>query len=168
MKQILLLRHAKSSWDDPGLNDFDRPLAERGVQDAPLMGQFVKNAGYSPAVIYSSPAKRAVQTAKLFLEGAGIKEDHIQWNEDLYYGAMKDYIEQIQAVSDEHERVMLVGHNPIIENTTGMLAGSKHKIAVRMPTAALACLECFADAWEDVAPGTCQIKWMMIPKLLKR
>jgi phosphohistidine phosphatase len=80
---------------------------------------------------------------------------------------MKDYIEQIQAASDDHERVMVVGHNPIMENTAGLLAGSEHKIAVRMPTAALVCLECFADTWEDVAPGTCQIKWMMIPKILR-
>jgi phosphohistidine phosphatase len=167
MKQILLLRHAKSSWDDPGLNDFDRPLAERGLNDAPLMGQFVNKAGYSPAVIYSSPAKRAEQTTKLFSDAAGIEVDNIQWNEDLYYGSMKDYIEQIQAASDDHERVMVVGHNPIMENTAGLLAGSEHKIAVRMPTAALVCLECFADTWEEVAPGTCQIKWMMIPKILR-
>lgn len=168
MKQILLLRHAKSSWEDPGLKDFDRPLADRGLNDAPMMGQFADKVGYNPAVIYSSPAKRAFQTSKLFSEAAGIDTSSIQWNEDLYYGSMKDYIEQIQAASDDLERVMIVGHNPIIENTAGMLSGSEHKIAVRMPTAALVCLECFANTWQDVAPGTCQIKWMMIPKILNK
>ncbi|WP_103664053.1 SixA phosphatase family protein [Gracilimonas amylolytica] len=167
MKQILLLRHAKSSWSEPGLSDFERPLAERGLNDAPRMGQFVREIGYQPAVIYSSPAKRAVQTTKLFSESAEMSEDQIQWNEDLYYGSMKDYIEQIQAASDEHERLMMVGHNPIIENTAGLLAGSEHKIAVRMPTAALVCLESFANSWGEVMQGTCQIKWMMIPKILR-
>lgn len=167
MKQILLLRHAKSSWDEPELSDFERPLAERGLKDAPLMGQFVRQVECKPAVIYSSPAKRAVQTTKLFLESTKMKNDKIQWNEDLYYGSMKDYIEQIHSASDEHERIMLVGHNPIIENTAGMLAGSEHKIAVRMPTAALVCLESFANSWSEIIKGTCQIKWMMIPKILR-
>lgn len=167
MKQILLIRHAKSSWDSAGLDDFDRPLAERGLNDAPLMGQFVTKAGYNPAVIYSSPAKRAVETSKLFAESAQIDLDNIEWNEDLYYGSMKDYIEQIQSASNDHERIMMVGHNPIMENTAGMLAGSEHKIAVRMPTASLVCLESYANSWKEVTPGTCQIKWMMIPKMLK-
>lgn len=168
MKQLLLMRHAKSSWDSAGQKDFERPLAERGLNDAPIMGQFVNNINYNPAAIYSSTAKRAVQTVRLFAEAAQIKPDNIQWNEDLYYGSMKDYIEQIQAASDDHERIMLLGHNPIMENTAGILAGSEHKIAVRMPTAALVCLECFANSWKDVTPGTCQIKWMMIPKVLKK
>lgn len=168
MKQILLLRHAKSSWDDPGLKDFDRPLAERGLRDAPLMGQFIKKAGYNPAAIFSSTATRAKQTSQLAMKAAGIDSDIIHWNEDLYYGSMSHYIDQIQAASDDHERIMLVGHNPIIENTAGILSGSEHKIAVRMPTAALVCLECFAESWGDVSAGTCQIKWMMIPKVIKK
>jgi phosphohistidine phosphatase len=168
MKQILLLRHAKSSWDDPGLKDFDRPLAERGLRDAPLMGQFINKAGYNPAAIFSSTATRAKQTSQLAMKAAGIDSDIIHWNEDLYYGSMSHYIDQIQAASDDHERIMLVGHNPIIENTAGILSGSEHKIAVRMPTAALVCLECFAESWGDVSAGTCQIKWMMIPKVIKK
>ncbi|HKK24587.1 MAG TPA: histidine phosphatase family protein [Gracilimonas sp.] len=168
MKQILLLRHAKSSWDDPGLKDFDRPLAERGLRDAPLMGQFIKKAGYDPAAIFSSTATRAKQTSQLAMKAGGIDSDMIHWNEDLYYGSMSHYIDQIQAASDDHERIMLVGHNPIIENTAGILSGSDHKIAVRMPTAALVCLECFAEYWGDVSAGTCQIKWMMIPKVIKK
>lgn len=168
MKQILLLRHAKSSWDDPRLGDFDRPLAKRGIADAPLMGEFVKDTDLIPAIIYSSPAKRAEETSRYFSEAAGVDPDKVQWNEDLYYGSMKDYIEQIQSAPDESERIMLVGHNPIMENTAGMLAGSDHKIAMKMPTAALVCLECFANSWQEVTSGTCQIKWMMIPKVLKK
>lgn len=168
MKQILLLRHAKSSWANPGLTDFDRPLAGRGLNDAPAMGEFVRNIEYEPAAIFSSPAARAKQTTELFIKGADISEDIVSWHKDLYHGSMREYIALIQSASDGNDRIMLVGHNPLMENTAGMLAGSEHKIAVRMPTAALVCLECFADKWKDVTPGTCQIKWMMIPKVLKK
>lgn len=168
MKQILLMRHAKSSWEHPDLKDFDRPLAERGLKDAPRMGKFIRESGYKPGIVISSPAQRAKETTQLSMEAAKIVEEKISWNEDLYFGSVRDYIAILQSVSDEYERVLLVGHNPLMENTAGILAGAEHKIALRMPTAALVCLESFADSWDTIAPGTCQIKWMMIPKVLKK
>ena len=168
MKQILLMRHAKSSWEDKDLKDFDRPLAERGLEDAPAMGKYIRKAKYKPAHIISSPAQRAKETAQLVCEGAKIGEENISWNDDLYFGSVRDYIIAIQNAPDEFERIMLVGHNPLMESTTGVLTGANEKVAVRMPTAALVCLESFADNWETIAPGTCQIKWMMIPKVLKK
>lgn len=168
MKQILLMRHAKSSWEHPDLKDYDRPLAERGLKDAPRMGEFIRKSKYKPGVVISSPAERAKQTTRLSMEAAKISNGQIIWNDDLYYGTVRDYVATIQSVSEENERVLLVGHNPLMENTAGVLAGAEHKIALRMPTAALVCLESFADSWEAIAPGTCQIKWMMIPKVLKK
>lgn len=168
MKQILLLRHAKSSWDNPDLKDFDRPLAERGLEDAPRMGKFVRKAKYKPGAIISSPAQRAKETSGLFCEGAKIDGDSISWNEDLYFGSVRDYLSAIQSASDDFERIMLVGHNPLMESTAGTLSGADQRTAIRMPTAALVCLESFADNWKSIAPGTCQIKWMMIPKVLKK
>jgi phosphohistidine phosphatase len=167
MKQILLMRHAKSSWEDGSLKDFDRPLNKRGQKDAPMMGEFIRQIGYKPAAIIASPASRAKQTTQLSMKAAKVDEDDIYWNEDLYYGSMRDYIAAIQSVENKVERLLLIGHNPLIENTAGILAGSEHKTAIRMPTAALVCLESFAEKWEQVSPGTCQIKWMMIPKVLK-
>jgi phosphohistidine phosphatase len=168
MKEILLMRHAKSSWENPDLKDFDRPLAKRGLKDAPQMGSFIRKSKNKPGLIISSPAQRAKETANLAVEAAKIDEDQITWNEDLYFGSVRDYLKAIQSVQNEYERIMLVGHNPLMENTTGVLTGAEHKTAVRMPTAALICLESFAEKWEDIAPGTCQIKWMMIPKVLKK
>lgn len=168
MKQILLMRHAKSSWEFPDAKDFDRPLASQGLEDAPLMGNFLRKSEYKPALVISSPAKRAEQTTKMSMKEARVDEAQISWNEDLYYGAVQDYIVAIQSAPDDCERVMLVGHNPLMENTAGILAGMEHKITLRMPTAALVCLESFAESWEGIAPGTCQIKWMMIPKVLKK
>lgn len=168
MKQILLMRHAKSSWENPDLKDFDRPLAKRGLKDAPEMGKYLRRIKYKPGMVISSPAQRAKETTQLSMEAAKLDKEQIIWNEDVYFGSVRDYVAAIQSASDEYERIMLVGHNPLMENTAGILAGAEHKAAIRMPTAAIVCLESFAESWETIAPGTCQIKWMMIPKVLKK
>lgn len=161
------MRHAKSSWEDGSLKDFDRPLNGRGKEDAPMIGKFIRDIGYKPGEVISSPAKRAQETTRLSMAAAEVDPNLIRWNEELYFGNMRDYIAAIQSADKNLERILLVGHNPLIENTAGILAGSEHKTSVRMPTAALVCLESFAEKWDDIAPGTCQIKWMMIPKVLK-
>lgn len=168
MKHILLLRHAKSSWDDSSLDDFDRPLAKRGIKDAPVMGAFAAKSGYSPDRIISSPAKRAKETTELFSRKAGVKDQLIQWEEDLYYGSSFDYLEAIQQCANEAETVMLVGHNPKMEEAVSLLCSDNKSYTVRMPTAALVCIEHPAVKWSQVREGTARIKWMVIPKLLKK
>lgn len=168
MKQILLMRHAKSSWEQPDLKDYDRPLADRGLHDAPMMGKFMRDSKHKPGWVISSPAQRAKETTMLSMEAAKVNEENISWSEDLYFGSVRDYVAAIQSTSDEYERVLLVGHNPLMESTAGILAGSEQKAALRMPTAALVCLESFAGSWKNITPDTCQIKWMMIPKILKK
>lgn len=168
MKQILLLRHAKSSWDDSSLKDFDRPLAERGRRDAPRMGLFLKKIGYIPGQIVSSPAQRARETIQLFAEAAEIGEELIQWNKDLYHGSYRDYLTTVEEAPDTIERVLLVGHNPKMEDAAAALCGDESEASIRMPTAALVCFEHPADRWEQIRPGTAQLKWMMIPKVLKK
>lgn len=168
MKHILLLRHAKSSWDDSSLDDFDRPLAKRGRKDAPRMGSFVKKAGYIPDYIFSSTAKRARQTTALFCEQAGIDDEAIEWTDDFYYGSSFDYLEAIQQYSGAAESIMLVGHNPKMEEAASLLCSDNKSYTVRMPTAALVCLEHPAVKWNQVREGTARIKWMVIPKLLKK
>lgn len=168
MKQILLMRHAKSSWEDPDLKDFDRPLADRGLDDAPMMGRFIRDSKHKPGWVISSPAQRAKETTMLSMEAAKVNEGQINWNEELYFGTVKNYVAAIQFTPEEYDRVLLVGHNPLMEHTAGMLAGSGQKASLRMPTTALVCLESFAETWQSISPDTCQIKWMMIPKILKK
>lgn len=168
MKQILLMRHAKSSWEHADIKDFDRPLADRGLHDAPMMGKFIRESDYKPGWVISSPAKRARETTMLSMEAAQVNEEQITWNEDLYFGTVRDYAAAIQSTPEDYDRVLLVGHNPLMEHTAGILAGAEQKVALRMPTAALVCLESFADSWNNITPDTCQIKWMMIPKILKK
>ncbi|MFH5831430.1 SixA phosphatase family protein [Halalkalibaculum sp. DA3122] len=165
MKQILLLRHAKSSWEIPHLKDFDRPLAARGQKDAPRMGRFLKKTGYLPGLVISSPAERAKETTQLCLEAAGLDEDLITWNDNLYYGTAGDYLDAIQQVPKNIECIMLVGHNPKMEDIASSLGGEAN---IRVPTAALICFEQPANRWDQIIPGHPQLKWIMIPKLLKK
>ncbi|MDZ7691553.1 MAG: histidine phosphatase family protein [Balneolaceae bacterium] len=165
MKQVLLLRHAKSSWEIPQLKDFDRPLAKRGEKDAPNMGKFLKKAGYIPGQIISSPAKRAEGTTNLVIESAELDEDVITWNNDLYYGNSSDYFSAIKQANDIIERIMLVGHNPNMEEVASRLIGKGN---IRVPTAALLCFEQPANKWEQIKPGLAELKWMMIPKVVKQ
>lgn len=165
MKYILLLRHAKSSHSNSGLKDFDRPLAPRGKKDAPRMGQFVRNIEFLPDVIISSTAKRAAQTTELFAEAAGIDENIIQWNRDLYYGSAKHYLQAIQSLEKECQTAMLVGHNPKIEESIRSLCGNG---SLQMPTGALACLQQPAIKWSQLQEGLASVKWMVTPKLLAK
>ncbi len=165
MKYILLLRHAKSSHDDSSLKDFDRPLAPRGERDAPRMGEFIRGVNYLPGTIISSTATRAGQTTELFLKGAKLEDRILQWNEDLYYGSSQDYLESIQNNEHTADIVMLVGHNPKMEDIARRLCGNG---SVRMPTAGLICFEQPANNWKQIREGAASLKWMMIPKLLAK
>lgn len=168
MKTILLLRHAKSSWDDSSLKDFERPLAKRGRKDAPRMGDFVKQIGLIPGQLISSPAERAKQTTELFAKATGMNVSTIIWNENLYYGGARDYLSVIHHAPEHLDEIMLVGHNPLMEETVSLLCNETGKYGLRMPTAALVCIEHPAIEWEQIKPGTARMKWMMIPKLLKK
>lgn len=160
------MRHAKSSHS-AGRKDFDRPLARRGRKDAPRMGLFAKDVGALPASIISSPAKRAKQTIQMFAEKAEIDPSLITWNENLYYGGARDYLSTIQKASDKADDILLVGHNPLIEEAVSLLCNEEGEYAVRMPAGALVCIEHPAIEWGQIKAGTARLKWMMIPKLLE-
>ncbi|MCG8373121.1 MAG: histidine phosphatase family protein [Balneolales bacterium] len=167
MKFILLLRHAKSSWSDPDLDDFDRPLAGRGLEDAPRMGKFIKKIGYRPQYIVSSTAERAKQTTQLCVEAMRADIGIVKWDNNLYFETVQKYFDAIHGAPENAEIIMLVGHNPLIESVATYLGGGKEKTAFRVPTAGLVCMESYAVRWQDINPGTCQVKWMMIPKVLR-
>ena len=168
MKFILLLRHAKSSWSDPSLDDFDRPLSGRGLDDAPRMGKFLRKAKYRPEYIVSSTAERARQTTDLCLQGMKGDENMVRWDNGLYFESIQKYLDAVQSAPTNVETMMIVGHNPLIESTATLLSGGNQTTAFRVPTAGLVCLESYAVRWQDINPGTCQIKWMMIPKVLRQ
>ena len=133
MKELLILRHAKSSWSNPGLADIDRPLNKRGKRDAPRMGAFLREQDLVPDLILCSPAVRAKKTAQAISEESGYQGE-IEIHEDFYPGEPSAYIKVLVANPDQVERVMVVGHNPGLEEFLDELTGE----SARLPTSALA------------------------------
>ena len=162
------MRHAKSAHDDPSLHDIDRPLNKKGIQDARLTGIFLKKSIGQPDLIVSSPAVRAKETTDGIIEAAGFNGPY-QVDNRLYGTGPDTYMSVIQELPQTAEKVMLVGHNPIMEETLALLClGNPDVSIVRMPTAALACLEAEADDWRITDPGSFLLSWIMIPKMLKK
>jgi len=113
-KTLLILRHAKSSWKNEKLKDFDRPLKRRGEESAKLIGKVLMMVELVPQVILSSPAQRAKQTVELVAEESKFKGE-LKFVESYYMGEPDDYITALKELPDEIERVMIVGHNPGLE-----------------------------------------------------
>jgi len=168
MKTILLLRHAKSDWGEPGLADFERPLNKRGLKDAPRMGEALALFDVIPAKIISSPARRARQTAELVAGACGYNQKLIQEETSFYGGDNSDLLTALQCLPDDVERVMLVGHNPTMEETAAMLVAANEKEGiVRLPTAGLVCLEVDITEWAALQPGQAVLSWFLIPRLVQ-
>lgn len=161
MKTLLLLRHAKSDWDDPSQRDFDRPLAARGERDAPRIGKALRKRDILPDLIISSPAARAKATIEAVARAAKLNLE-IRLDDVVYGASSPELIRLIRGLPDENSCLLLVGHNPGFEDLVGRLSGSHE----RMPTAALACIEFGIDRWEDVSDGGGTLRWLLTPKKL--
>lgn len=145
MKTLLILRHAKSSWKDESLPDHDRPLNKRGKEEAPRMGRLIRELDLIPDLIISSTARRAQTTAKLVAEEAGYDGEIILLR-DLYAAAPEAYLEALETVGDKFQRVMVVGHNPGLEELVEALTGEYQP----MPTAALAQVSLPIEGWSEL------------------
>lgn len=124
MKNLILIRHAKSSWDDPGLSDLERPLNKRGKRDAPVMGRLLKEQGLLPDLILASPAKRSLKTARKIAREVGYPKDRIQTRETIYLQGIDALMELIRALDDQNNRVFLIGHNPDLTDLANRLSGA--------------------------------------------
>lgn len=159
MKKIFILRHAKSSWIDTELADFDRPLNDRGLAAAPFMGGLMKKRNQRPDVILSSPANRARSTAELVKEAAGLDAE-LRLDERIYEAGSPTLCRVAAELDDGFETAMIVGHNPGMEGFIRLLTGS----LVSMPTAALAEIELEIDGWEEIAAKTGRLVSVTRPK----
>ena len=145
VKSLLVQRHAKSSWKHPELTDHDRPLNKRGKNDAPCMGKLLQKEKLIPNVIISSTAIRAYATAKSVAKACGYKGE-ITLNQSLYAAGSEAYFNVLHGLSDNYVRVLLVGHNPGIEELLEILTSQIHI----MPTCSLACLTLEISKWSDI------------------
>ena len=161
MKALYLLRHAKSSWKDAGLQDFDRPLNNRGREAAPRVGQLIQKSGLQIDLLVSSPAARARQTAALVREAAGISAE-LLYDERIYEADAERLLEVVRQSAESAEALLLVGHNPGMEELVKLLTGADE----RMPTAALACVALDVEKWSKVREGAGRLEWLVRPKEL--
>lgn len=161
MKTLYLLRHAKSSWDDLGLKDFDRPLNKRGLKVAPRLGAYMRKEKIRPDIILSSPALRAKQTITLVCERAGLSS-LINFDERMYEASAQRLFEIVAGFKEGINSAMMVGHNPGFEELLTALTGESH----RMPTAALACIHLRLGKWSELTAGAGQLVWLIRAKEL--
>ncbi len=145
MKTLLILRHAKSSWKDADLSDHDRPLNKRGRSDAPRMAQLLVEKGLEPDHVVCSSARRAQQTARQAIKG-GPWHCEVTTDDRLYMAAAQDVIEVLRQVPEENARVMVIGHNPGLEELAEALTGEP----AELPTAAIAQVELDIETWSDL------------------
>lgn len=149
MKRLVLLRHAKSSWSDPSLADFDRPLNKRGKRDAPAMGLRLANLGIDPDQIISSPAKRARRTATAVAAALDFPREEIEFA-DAIYGADCDTLLDIVRGLGNADEVLLVGHNPGFTDLGNMLTDSPID---NLPTCGVVILDFDVSSWSQVGLG---------------
>lgn len=165
LKKILIMRHAKSSWNNGSLKDFDRPLNERGMKDAPRMGKYLKEQGIIPDQLIGSPALRAKQTLLKLSDELGFDHEKIIWDEDLYFRSSLSYIHALNRMKEQSSVVLIAGHYPMVSDVVSKLAG--RELTEHFSTATIACLEAEIDQWENLDEGMCKLKWMKKPKQLK-
>jgi len=164
MKFLTLIRHAKSSRDTPGPDEL-RPLNPRGLHDAPAMGKYLDATfRFAPDIIVSSPATRAIHTARLIAEGIGFNEWQIKEDPRIYEAPVPSLMEVIHDQPDEFGHVCLVGHNPGMENLTNWLCGSRAVFDV--VTCAVIMLELDISSWPKAGEGTARLREYLYPALI--
>lgn len=162
-KTILIMRHAKSSWDDSSLRDFDRPLNKRGRRDAPAMGRYLSDLDLVPDHVVCSPAKRAKETVELLSKAIEGDLPAISFDEGLYYDGVKAYMNAIRRAPEESVIVLVAGHNPTIEQAVAKLSGGNSGLQ-KITTANVACFYSSASQWEDISEINTTFKWLIGPK----
>jgi phosphohistidine phosphatase len=160
VKTLILVRHAKSSWDDPALSDPERPLNDRGKRNASKMGKRLTRRDVHVDLILSSPAKRAIRTARLLADEIDYKRKEIAVDARLYPGTVNGLRTLIHNLAEKLDRVMLIGHHPALSTLARRFASD----ITHMPTCAVAEFRFDAEAWPDVCKATLTTASLDLPK----
>jgi phosphohistidine phosphatase len=161
MRILTLVRHAKSSWDAPGLTDFERPLNTRGRRDAPAMAARLAGLGVRPDRLLSSPALRAITTARLFAPALGIAPESITLDSRIYDATAETLLAVVQEQPAEVRELMLFGHNPGLSALAASLIGEPFN---EMPTCAAARIGFDVKSWHQVRPEAGKMLLLEYPK----
>ncbi|WP_041957692.1 SixA phosphatase family protein [Sulfurospirillum arsenophilum] len=161
MKKIYFIRHAKSSWKDETLDDFERPLNGRGKRDVAFMGKRLKMFGVMPDIIYTSPAKRAEKTTKEIAKEIDYDKKKIKSIDTLYEGSYESYLELIHSTDDKHAAIFIIAHNPTITEVGERLSGA---ILSNIPTCAIVCISFDVESFKEITEESGHILFFDYPK----
>ncbi len=161
MKQFLLVRHAKSDWSDDSLTDFERPLAERGEHDAPLMAAYIKERGLRPTFVLASPARRAYTTARTFADTLGIPENDLATEEELYEASAQRVLSAVLGLPETTDFAAVFGHNPAF---TYLVSDFTPEYVSNVPTCGVAHLVSEATQWNRVSTANTVLRKLYTPK----
>jgi len=161
MKTLLLIRHAKSNWDNSFLSDFERPLNDRGKHDAPLMAKRIKDKKIEIDIFVSSPAKRAKKTAELFMKELDMMKKKLVLVSSLYEASIKNFYDAVENFKDKYDTVALFSHNPGITDFVNSLECSPVN---NMPTCAVYALKIKTKKWIDFKEADKEFLFFDYPK----
>ena len=161
MRTLYLLRHAKSSWKDQTLPDFDRPLKDRGRKAAKRIGKYLGAEKLSDPLVVCSPAVRTRETADIVLKHAHLPVG-VRYEERIYESSLRDLVEVVAEIPDDKQVVILIGHNPGFEELLAYLTGEGR----RMPTCALAKIKFDVESWKEIKEDQGALDWFVTPKEL--
>lgn len=164
MKTLVLCRHAKSDWP-LDVDDINRPLKPRGVNDATKLGKLLKAHDFMPDLIVSSPARRALTTAQLIANELGYETD-IEIETSVYFGGLADLIAVIERLPQTADTVMIFGHNPTMEQAVRYFQKSQQ--VFEMPTSGMACFENYTIDWGQFISSSCRLRWLQVPRLKRK
>ncbi|MCX6281949.1 MAG: histidine phosphatase family protein [Bacteroidetes bacterium] len=164
MKTLYLVRHAKSSWDPPGLADDQRTLLPKGIIKTRLVTDFLIKEGVRVDLMISSQAVRAYETAKLFAASLDYPMKKILKDRKIYDGPYDRLLDLIYGTDDTYNSLMIIGHNPLITQLSNLFL---HPGIEYMPTSAVVCINFHTGKWEEVPASTSELKFYITPKQLK-
>ncbi len=163
MKTLILVRHAKSSWNDSNLDDIQRPLNKRGLRDAPFMGKLLKETGIRVDRFISSPANRALTTARNFAAAFGLHEkDDITIKDLIYHESSRSIMSFISTLDDDWDTVAMFGHNP---DFTSLASLFTNEYFSNVPTCGIVCIDFNVDTWEDTGEALGTLRFFKFPKM---
>ncbi len=160
MKNLVIIRHAKSSWDDPLLNDHQRPLADRGLRDAPKMGNRLKKKGIIPDAMISSDAERAKATALITAESLDFPKEKIRFTPYLYHASASDMLSEIKKTADSVHTLFVFGHNPGENDLIWKLGGEIDNL----PTSGQFGFKFDVNSWSDIGKKNAKFWFFDYPK----
>ncbi len=160
MKELYIIRHAKASEDYINIQDFDRPLKSRGILHAHELSRNLKEKNVMPHLIIASPAARALQTAHIFALNLDYPLEKIQLSKVVYEAYVENLLNVLEAVSDEIQKVFLVGHNPSVTNLANYLLDSHTNEIV---TCGIVCIKLNVDSWKNLGQNKHQLNYFMFP-----